>query len=577
MSKNRTTRLVVELLEDRNLMSGSGLIANPDGPIATFKNSPITVNVLANDTNQNGGTLSVVNLTQDPKGVATVNPDNSVTFSPFTDMEGSVALAYVVTNGQDTASASIYIDIFKTPSELYSEYLTGVSQADQVYTSAMQAASDARHFTLDAAQASAEFATEQLWQTYHSAASAAHQIYLTAHSALLASEANAVGQADATATPRDDAALNAFLNALTSAEGALAQSVQSSNALYDQATQSADNDYQAALAPYQAAVDAAQANAQANPNDPNAQAALTQAQQDFANAQSLATGVRDSALASALSAKQTAYASAVSVYQGTVSSASSTAQIEIDAAEQDFVVAAQSAQTSAQTAENAAQAAYVQSESSAWSVYQSGLASIQMQLQTDSATIQSLYDASVNASLAVWQASENGAWTTYTSSLLNLPNAPVPDARQIGPMLGALVAHPARPLYEPPPRLLTPFDEELANIQRQLTANAAEFNRLLATGNRINLLLTALAARNVDPNVAAALAGLFPFTTMGLDTLESRLRDMRDANIAATRANIDDFTRLNARRLQLDNLAFEYLRRTRPMGPGIELLPPIPD
>lgn len=100
MSHNRTVKLIVELLEDRTLMSASGLIANNDGPIATFKNAPITIDVLANDINQNGGTLSVVNLTQDAKGIATVNPDNTVTFNPNTDVLGQVMLGYVLTNGK---------------------------------------------------------------------------------------------------------------------------------------------------------------------------------------------------------------------------------------------------------------------------------------------------------------------------------------------------------------------------------------------------------------------------------------------------------------------------------------------
>jgi hypothetical protein len=62
MSRNRTARLLVELLEDRTLMSAAGLVAIDDGPLPTFKNSPITVDVLANDLNPNGGTLSVVSL-----------------------------------------------------------------------------------------------------------------------------------------------------------------------------------------------------------------------------------------------------------------------------------------------------------------------------------------------------------------------------------------------------------------------------------------------------------------------------------------------------------------------------------
>ena len=74
MSRTKGPKLLVELLEDRTLMSASGWLYAADvGPIAAVKNTPITIPVLTNDMSMHGGMLSVVSTTQGMNGSAVFN------------------------------------------------------------------------------------------------------------------------------------------------------------------------------------------------------------------------------------------------------------------------------------------------------------------------------------------------------------------------------------------------------------------------------------------------------------------------------------------------------------------------
>jgi outer membrane protein OmpA-like peptidoglycan-associated protein len=79
----------------------------------TLFNTPITVNVLANDTDPAGGSLTLVEVTGIRNGTASFTPDGSVTFNPAADFFGGVVtLGYRVRNsggGEDTASLVITV------------------------------------------------------------------------------------------------------------------------------------------------------------------------------------------------------------------------------------------------------------------------------------------------------------------------------------------------------------------------------------------------------------------------------------------------------------------------------------
>ena len=89
-----------------------------EAPIATGENvetpmnTPITVDVLDNDTDSNGDPLAVVLLGQPANGSAIVNPDGTITFTPDPAYIGPVVVNYLVEDphgGSDTAQLRINV------------------------------------------------------------------------------------------------------------------------------------------------------------------------------------------------------------------------------------------------------------------------------------------------------------------------------------------------------------------------------------------------------------------------------------------------------------------------------------
>lgn len=84
------------------------LTVNPvnDAPVAAYDsattayNTPVPVNVLANDTDADGDALSVGAITGAPSyGSAAVNPDNTITYTPNTGFSGTDRFYYTATDG----------------------------------------------------------------------------------------------------------------------------------------------------------------------------------------------------------------------------------------------------------------------------------------------------------------------------------------------------------------------------------------------------------------------------------------------------------------------------------------------
>jgi VCBS repeat-containing protein len=78
-----------------------------DGPVAgddsatTIEDTPVTIAVLANDTDVDGDTLSVKpgGLVQGSRGIATLNPEGTITYTPNADDNGTDAFWYTVSDG----------------------------------------------------------------------------------------------------------------------------------------------------------------------------------------------------------------------------------------------------------------------------------------------------------------------------------------------------------------------------------------------------------------------------------------------------------------------------------------------
>ena len=76
----------------------------------------VTLNVLANDTDPNGDTLSVTGITQPSRGTATLNADGSVTYTPDNNAEGDDTFTYTLSDGNGgTSTGTVTVTATRVP------------------------------------------------------------------------------------------------------------------------------------------------------------------------------------------------------------------------------------------------------------------------------------------------------------------------------------------------------------------------------------------------------------------------------------------------------------------------------
>lgn len=86
-------------------------VANDDY-VAFHGWAPVTVQVLANDFDADGDSLSISSTTAPSHGNVTVNSDNSVTYTPENGYVGQDSFAYTISDGQGgTASATVHLAV----------------------------------------------------------------------------------------------------------------------------------------------------------------------------------------------------------------------------------------------------------------------------------------------------------------------------------------------------------------------------------------------------------------------------------------------------------------------------------
>ena len=86
-------------------------VAADDGA-TTDEDSTVTIDVLGNDTDVDGDTLSVTGVNAG-QGTATVNPDNTIRYTPDPDFNGTATLDYFIGDGNggtDTASVTVTVN-----------------------------------------------------------------------------------------------------------------------------------------------------------------------------------------------------------------------------------------------------------------------------------------------------------------------------------------------------------------------------------------------------------------------------------------------------------------------------------
>ena len=76
---------------------------------STAEDSAVTIDVLSNDEDPDGDSLTVDSLTQPAHGSAVINTDETVVYTPASNFNGSDSFSYTVSDGQggtDTASVA---------------------------------------------------------------------------------------------------------------------------------------------------------------------------------------------------------------------------------------------------------------------------------------------------------------------------------------------------------------------------------------------------------------------------------------------------------------------------------------
>jgi len=79
---------------------------------STLRDTPVRINVLANDTDPDGDALSVSNVTDPPHGAAVDNHDGTITYTPDAGYTGSDTFQYTIGDGHggsDTATVTISV------------------------------------------------------------------------------------------------------------------------------------------------------------------------------------------------------------------------------------------------------------------------------------------------------------------------------------------------------------------------------------------------------------------------------------------------------------------------------------
>jgi hypothetical protein len=85
--------------------------ANTDS-VTTDEDTPVDINVLANDSDPDGDTLSVTSTTQGANGATSIKPDKTVHYAPAQDYFGSDSFTYTINDGHGgTSTATVNVTI----------------------------------------------------------------------------------------------------------------------------------------------------------------------------------------------------------------------------------------------------------------------------------------------------------------------------------------------------------------------------------------------------------------------------------------------------------------------------------
>ena len=90
----------------------SAPVANPDQAY-TFINQPLLIDVLANDSNSDGSPLTIQSVGTLSCATITVLDNGMLLFDPISDQPGNCSFSYTVTDGQQSATSQVSVDLTK--------------------------------------------------------------------------------------------------------------------------------------------------------------------------------------------------------------------------------------------------------------------------------------------------------------------------------------------------------------------------------------------------------------------------------------------------------------------------------
>jgi hypothetical protein len=93
----------------------SAPLAVDDNVVLTAKGA-IAIDVLANDTDPDGDTLTVVLVSQGTKGSVQITGGGSLLYTPAKKFKGSDSFSYTISDGEKTASAIVAVRLVKSDS-----------------------------------------------------------------------------------------------------------------------------------------------------------------------------------------------------------------------------------------------------------------------------------------------------------------------------------------------------------------------------------------------------------------------------------------------------------------------------
>lgn len=85
--------------------------------VATVQDSPVVIDILANDSDPDGDVLSIAAVTQGSNGMVTINGDETVNYMPNSGFSGTDSFSYTVHDGNGgSATAAVVVTVVAAPS-----------------------------------------------------------------------------------------------------------------------------------------------------------------------------------------------------------------------------------------------------------------------------------------------------------------------------------------------------------------------------------------------------------------------------------------------------------------------------